>query len=297
MQDGVTLIGHVCIDIIRMPGTPARQQPGGGVYYAGMALRALGMPVEIITRCAPCDEVELVAPLHQAGASVTVLASPHSTGFVNSYGPGVDDRTQQITSLADPFTIDAMPSIATRAIYFGPLTNNEIPAALIKHIAGQRQHLIALDAQGFVRRVEHQSIQAANWTEKSQILPLVDILHADIAEAAILTGTTHPEIAARRLCEMGVKHALVTLGGEGSALCHNGELLRLPAWRPTGRPWHEIDSTGCGDTFLAAYLYARMHGQKFADAGRFASVATAHKLSAFGPLQTRMQTLIAAMTA
>ncbi len=284
MQDGVTLIGHVCIDTIRTPGMPERRQPGGGVYYAGMALRALGMPVNIITSCAPCDEEELAALLRQAGANVTVLASRHSTCFINSYGPGVDDRVQQITSLADPFTLDAIPPVATRAIYFGPLTNTEIPAALIKCVANPRQHLIALDAQGFVRRVENESILATAWPEKNQILPLVDILHTDIAEAAILTGTTNPETAAHRLCEMGVTHALVTLGSEGSVLCHSGELLRLPAWRPTDRPWPVIDSTGCGDTFLAAYLYAIMQGQKFADAGRFATSATALKLTNFGPL-------------
>jgi sugar/nucleoside kinase (ribokinase family) len=288
MRNGVTLIGPVSRDIIRLPGRPERQQPGGAVYYAGMALRALGVPVNIITRLAEQDQAELLTPLRRAGATITALPSPHTTSFINSYSPDTDERMQQVRACADPFTLKDMPHISTQWIYFAPLLEDDISTALIRPVADRGGHRIALDAQGMLRHVQDGKVLPARWRDKYEILPHIDILKASAKEAERITGQSNPEMAARILCGRGADHALVTLGNAGAIICHRGALIRQPAFRPAD-DWPVIDPTGCGDTFLAAYLACIIKGQQAAYAGRFAAVAAAQKLTAFGALSANWE--------
>lgn len=293
---GVTLVGHISLDIIRIPNQPERRQPGGTVYYAGMALRALGVTVNIITRLAKQDEETLLAPLLQAGASITALPSTHTTGFINSYGPGTDECEQEVTAQADPFTRDDMPHITTQWIYLAPLLEGDISTALFRHCASEGKHLIALDAQGMLRRVVNGKVTPAGWPDKYEILPHIDILKAGAEEAERITGQSNPEMAARILCGRGVDHALVTLGGAGAIICHRGALIRQPVYRPIGQDWPVMDTTGCGDTFLAAYLASIIEGRSAPEAGRFAAIAAALKLTRYGPLDSAMVHIARAFT-
>ncbi len=285
MQQGVTLVGPVSSDIVRIPGMPERHQPGGAVFYAGMALRALGIPAAIITRLAAQDEAALLTPLLQAGAAITALPSKHTTNFINKYDPGKDERTQEVSAQADPFLIADIPAVFTQWIYFGPLLEDDISTALIRHFADNGAYRIALDAQGLLRRAVDGKVLTTGWPDKYALLPRIDILKADAEEAELITGQSNPEMAARILCGRGVDHALVTLGKAGAIICHRGALIRQPAYRPTGQDWPVIDATGCGDTFLAAYLASIIAGKQAAEAGRFAAAAAALKLTGFKPLQ------------
>jgi sugar/nucleoside kinase (ribokinase family) len=292
MQNGVTLIGPVSRDIVRLPELPERQQPGGAVFYAGMALRALGVPVNVITRLAKQDEATLLTPLRRAGATITALASAHTTSFINSYGPSTDERTQEVSAQADPFLVADIPAISTQWIYLGPLLEGNISTALIRHIADRGAHRIAIDAQGLLRHVRDGKVLPADWPDKYEILPRIDILKADAQEAGLITGQSDPEMSARILCGRGVDHALVTLGDAGAILCHRGALIRQPAFRPAGKTWPTVDTTGCGDTFLAAYLAGIIEGKQPAEAGRYAATAAALKQTVFGPLLADMREVL-----
>ena len=285
MQPGVTLIGPVSHDIIRHPDLPERSQTGGAAFYAGMALRALGVPVHIITRVAAQDAAALLTPLQKAGARLTVLPSRDTTRFINSYGPGADERAQQVYACADPFTIEDVQQLATQWVYMAPLLQGDIETALLRNIAAQGAHRLALDAQGLLRRVVDTNVIPADWPDKYEILPFIDILKADAEEAELITRQCNPEMAARLLCGRGVDHALVTLGRHGAILCHRGGLIRQGAFRPSGQAWPVLDTTGSGDTFLAAYLAGIIAGYPATEAGQFAATAAALKQTVFGPLR------------
>ncbi len=285
MQPGVTLIGPVCKDIIRIGNKPERRQPGGPVFYAGMALRALDVPVNVIASLAPEDETALLAPLRNAGAEIEIVPSEHTICFINRYGPDTDQRTQQVLTRAAPFTPALLPSVATQWVYLAPLLSGDIPEELIERLARGGRHRIALDAQGWLRHVSNGEVIASQWPEGFKALPWIDILKADADEAGIISGQRDPEMAARIFCGRGADHALVTLGEHGAVLCHRGALVRQPAFRPAVGDFATVDTTGCGDTFLAAYLSRMMQGDAMPAAGRFAAVASALKQTHFGPLQ------------
>ena len=99
----------------------------------------------------------------------------------------------------------------------------------------------------------------------AELLPHVDWLKVSEEEAILLTGETDPAAAAETLRQRyPLKHLAVTLGEKGAIL--DGAFL--PAF-PAGA----VDSTGAGDSFWGAYLFARLRG--LPEPGRFACAAAA----------------------
>jgi sugar/nucleoside kinase (ribokinase family) len=78
-------------------------------------------------------------------------------------------------------------------------------------------------------------------------------------EALMLSGRADAAAAAGALAE----HApcvIVTLGAEGALAVADGELVRAP-----GRPVDPVDTTGAGDLFAAAYVWADLAGLPLPD--------------------------------
>ena len=44
-----------------------------------------------------------------------------------------------------------------------------------------------------------------------------------------------------------------------------------------------VDATGCGDTYMAAYISARLKNKTFKNSADFASMIASKKLENFGP--------------
>jgi sugar/nucleoside kinase (ribokinase family) len=79
----------------------------------------------------------------------------------------------------------------------------------------------------------------------------VDLILANVAEAAVLTGLDDPEAAALRLAAAG-GDVVVKLGAAGALWARAGAaVIHMPA-----RPAHVVDTTGAGDAFAAGFLSA-----------------------------------------
>ena len=119
-------------------------------------------------------------------------------------------------------------------------------------------------------------------TAKAEKLrPVLGALHTlkpNRMEAELLSGVeiTNEESlrrAAAKLLETGLHRVFISLGADGVfAADHNGETLQLPT--PKG---HMINTTGCGDSFMAALAWAYLQGSDLecsARAGLAASTIT-----------------------
>jgi sugar/nucleoside kinase (ribokinase family) len=103
------------------------------------------------------------------------------------------------------------------------------------------------------------------------LLPFVDYVMPSIEEAAALSGRSDPVEAARFFLDAGVQVAAVTMGGEGSVVAAaDGQVLRIPAFDVP-----VVDTTGCGDSYVAGMIAACWRGFDLETAARFATAASA----------------------
>lgn len=274
----VSILGPVTEDLRRIPGAPDRTAPGGAPIYAGLALCALGLRVEIRTRVASRDAV-LLAGLRTAGADVKLRPARATTRFENRYSGGdLATRRQRVRAQTGPFAPADLRGLRAAAAHLGPLLPQDLPLAVLRALR-PRAALISLDVQGYVRALVDGEVRLGDWPGKRAGLAGIDILKADDAEAAALTGERDPGRAARALAAFGPREVLVTLGAAGSLLMTQGRLQRIPAFRARS----VVDPTGCGDSYCAGYLFQRLQGAAPDVAARFAAALATAKIEQVGP--------------
>lgn len=111
-----------------------------------------------------------------------------------------------------------------------------------------------------------------------QFLPLLDIFVATRSQLAALTGEPDPHRALALLRAAGPPVVAATLGDEGSiGLDAGGALVVSPAFRV-----EVADTTGAGDVFHGAFLFALAQGWDMARTLRFANAAAALSCRAIG---------------
>ncbi len=119
--------------------------------------------------------------------------------------------------------------------------------------------LLSLDVQGYLREVQGEEVLAVDWTEKEEALKYIHILKANEHEMEMLTQCADPYDAALKLAAWGVKEVLLTLGDKGSLIYVDNRFYEIPAY-----PVENVaDATGCGDTYMAGYLYMRNKGASY----------------------------------
>jgi sugar/nucleoside kinase (ribokinase family) len=95
----------------------------------------------------------------------------------------------------------------------------------------------------------------------------------------VLTGHSDVYSGAKTLADWGVKEVIITLGSKGSVILHQGVYYSIPAYYPVSVE----DATGCGDTYMAGYLYQRTKGAGIQQAGEFAAAMATLKIESSGP--------------
>ncbi|NVM22620.1 MAG: ribokinase [Desulfobacterales bacterium] len=274
----VCVVGHVTTDIIKV-GRKTTIIPGGTAYYTSMALRRLGLNVAVLTKGASKDSERLLRELRDNKITVLWRKGKATAVFENIYSQDAPDaRSQQIKAIGTPFLAEEAEGIRAGTFHLGPLTRQDIPLQLLKQLSAKAK-IVSLDVQGMLRPSRMGPVVLEDWAEKQQWLECVNILKADESEALIVSGQQRAERAAEVLASFGAKEVVITLGSRGS-LIHTGQsLYKIPALAP-----RKIgDSTGCGDTYMGGYLYARLRGTPPEAAGRFAAAMAALKLEGIGP--------------
>lgn len=277
----ICVIGHVTRDIVRVGGV-RKEMTGGTAYYASIALNSLGLKVAVITKTSLADRNALLSELENLGIAVCWQESEETTTFENIYDEkNLDGRSQKVRAIASPFSAADLGDIDAKIFHLGALNNAEISSDFWPEL-GRRGRLVCLDAQGLVREVTPAGdVRNLDWRDKKKRLGSIDILKVDRQEATILSGEDDPERAAVVLAGFGSREVIVTAGSQGSSIYADGKFYKIPAV-PVPKA---IDPTGCGDTYVAGYLYQRLQSEDIEQAGRFAAAVASAKLANFGPLR------------
>ena len=237
MQNSVPLspvdylvIGHIACDL-----TPAGPRLGGTAAYSALTARALGLRVGILT--ARGDEVPLDV---LDGIQVLNLSTERSTTFENVYTPL--GRHQIIHHIAPDLRYADIPPIwqAAPIVHVGPI------AGEAKSLAdGQFPFsMLGLTPQGWLRAWDGDGrVHTGAWPEALHALAKANAAVLSLEDVA---GNEEQIEAMANTCPV----LAVTEGAAGARLYWNGDLRRFRALKIK-----EVDPTGAGDIFAAAFFW------------------------------------------
>jgi 1D-myo-inositol 3-kinase len=246
----VVVCGHVTLDHL-----PGGITPGGSAYYAGRALASLGATARVLTAAGPDFPREALA-----GLEVALAASGATTTFVNAYAPD-GARAQRVLEAAPPLGAEWLPAAWRRpdALLLAPVLG-EIDVRAFAAAAAAR--LVGVCIQGLVREV------APDGAVRPRRLALGD------AELALVGAAVVGEDEARadpglvpRLAGV-VPIVAFTHGARGCEVLVRGRARRVGI-----HPAREVDPTGAGDVFAAAFLLGLARGDDPVDAARLGAAA------------------------
>ncbi len=236
MSDGNRLapeyvvLGHITLDRVE-----SGHLLGGTTSYGALTARRLGYRAAIATAGAPPEAEALRAE----GILISSLASDAPTIFENVYRGG--ERQQFLRSVAAPVTADAIPLHwrQARVVHLGPLTQ-ELDVTIAK---GFPDALVGATPQGWLRQWDSAGkVSATDWKDAEDTLSQIDALvfsEQDVSgDRALIDRYT-------RLARV----AVLTRGSEGCVVYSDGATCSLPAF-----PTHEVEPTGAGDVFAAAFF-------------------------------------------
>jgi len=112
----------------------------------------------------------------------------------------------------------------------------------------------------------------------SPLLRNVDYVAANESEVANLTGSDDPRIGARKLIEINSDLKVVTkLGAKGSEMYHRNERIVSPPLDLKAKGLKVVNTVGCGDAFLGAFVAALSEGRSDEEALRWGNCAAGLK--------------------
>jgi len=251
------IFGHLTKDL-----TPTGPRMGGTASFSSLTARALGLRVGIITSCDPSlDRSRL------DGIQVLVKPSDVSTTFENVYTP--NGRIQYTYSQAPILDASLIPDVwkDTPIVHLGPIAQETDPN-LVRSFPNS---ILGLTPQGWLRAWDDKGrVSPAEWPEARFVLG-----HADVAILSIEDVLGDES----RIEEMAsaIKLLIVTEGANGARVFWNGDVRHF-----TPPKMVELDATGAGDIFAAAYLFRYQTTHDPWEAARFATNLAAFTVTRSG---------------
>jgi sugar/nucleoside kinase (ribokinase family) len=251
------VIGHVAHDL-----TPEGYRLGGTAAYSALTAQALGLRVGIVTSHGPetslgdLDDI----PVHS-------LPSPQSTTFENIYTK--NGRIQYLRAQATRLDLSHVPEVWRGAsiIHLGPIAD-EVNATLPD---GFSPSLLGLTPQGWMRQWDLEGrVSRREWPNAAVALARADavvISREDVnGDDELIDHMAHQ-----------TRILVVTESAAGAVLYWNGDRRRFRAPKVT-----EVDATGAGDVFAAAFFYRLLNTRDPWEATRFATMLASCSVTRVG---------------
>ena len=240
---------------------------GGTAAYASLTAHRLGLRTAILTRVAADLDLSSLPP----DIEVHRLPSPQTTVFENIYSGG--HRTQYVWARAQAIAAaDVPPELgAARIVLLGPVVGE-----VEDEVARCFPHsLVAVGAQGWLRTFAADG--RVGQLSPRQWQPRLLLRHSQalfVSEEDLPPAETE-ETLSRWTAQVAL--LFFTLGYRGSRLWSDGRWQQVPAFLA-----REVDPTGAGDVFAAAFLTRYRETDDVAQASLFAAAAAAVSVEAVG---------------
>ncbi len=261
----LVIIGPVTQDIIRIGGEES-YNVGGATYYQSFVFEEFYNDYLAIVNCS--DE-SLVDDFPDT-SKVKVIMKDGTHFFINDY-PDAENLNvrHQVSNFADiPILKSDLEDILPDEIdgfVLNPLNRNDFPVETVEYLKSFNVPIF-LSVQGFLRIPSDEvngnyTIRLDNFDNLSDVLSCVNVIFMDEAEANIIG------------MDYDVDEMVITDGSNGSRIIAGGE-IKIDAVKCE----NVVDTTGCGDTYMAAYITQKLLSKSSEIAGNFASLIASEKI-------------------
>lgn len=251
------VIGHITDDM-----TAGGPRLGGTATFSALTARALGLRVGIVTAANEKTSLDALD-----GITVVSIPSKHTTTFENIYIGG--ERKQTLQHQAAMISFENVPDAWRTAsiIHLGPVAQ-ELPDELPGRFSPS---LLGITPQGWMRTWNGDGhVSPCKWESADAFLPragAVVISREDVGgDEELIEAMAHQ-----------TRVLAVTDGEAGSVLLWNGDRRRF---RAPQLP--ELDATGAGDIFAAAFFIRLFTTRDPWEAARFATQLAARSVARAG---------------
>jgi len=257
-QPDYLIIGNVTKD-----NTPTGSILGGTSSYSALTAQRLGQQTAMVTSAGPD-----IPPLDVLdGVQIKRLLHAHSTTFENIYENGA--RQQKWLANSGSLTLSDVPVTWRKApiVHLAPIGQEMSPA-----MCAEFPHsLVGVTIQGWLRgRDEQMNVIYRPHPELEAWLSHIDVLVLSLND---LFGDRDAMIHLLPSVKVGVE----TLGPEGCNVYHHGEITRVPV-----ETQPEVDPTGAGDIFAAAFFIRYSHTGNRMQAAQFANACASLSVGKVG---------------
>lgn len=269
------ILGHITEDLIN-----GGYRLGGTAAYAARTARAFGLTVRLITSSSQSLDL---SPLE--GVEFHLIPSDQSTVFNNQMTPG--GRVQHVLSRArslDPTSVPPEWS-GSDIVHLAPVAD-EIDEKLIQTFANRTCYLTP---QGMIRKWDREGVvKLQSWRRLLEPLRSAD---AAVLSLEDLQGELEVGPALVDSCPCVV----VTAGSGGAHLFTEEGSEHIPAVEVV-----EVDSTGAGDIFAAAFFILLHRGYRPEQALVMANALAGRSVTRSGlastPQEDEVQSMLGAWT-
>lgn len=266
----LVVIGPVTHDLVII-GSEESHKIGGATFFQSFVFEEFYDDYLAIVNCA---EEKLIDDFPSRD-KVNVILKGDTHFFINDY-PDSDnlDIRRQLSNFADiPILKGDLENILPEkidAFILNPLNRHDFPIETIEYLKSFDVPIF-VSVQGFLRvpdvRVnDNYTIKLNNFDMLPHILEGFSSIFLDEAEENII-GTDYD-----------VDEMVITNGSRGSRIISGSE-IKIEAIRCD----NVVDTTGCGDTYMAAYISQKLLHKPPKIAGNFASLIASKKIESFGP--------------
>lgn len=256
---------------------------GGASYFQSFVFEEFNMDYVVV---ANFNNLDLIKDFPNLGNLIPIVGDD-THYFINEYPEGDNsDIRKQYTNFADipllknqlEFVLDDIFEID--AFILNPLNRNDFPVETVGYLKTFNVP-IYLSVQGFLR-LPDEKVDDKNYSIKLEMYnDLEDILNG-------VTGIFLDESEAKIVFDDGnynkydIDEIVITNGSDGSRIIVESDEIKIEAVEVD----NIMDATGCGDTYMAAYILKRLLLDSPKEAGEFASLIASEKLMSFGPYKS-----------
>lgn len=268
-------IGPVTRDLI-ITKDNKESKTGGAVYFQAFVFEEFYPDYLIITNC---SDDSLINDFPDK-SKVKLIRKEETHYFINDYPNNDDYRIQSSNFAKIPITRRDLESLLPDdidAFIVNPLNAFDFPKDTIDYLKSFNVP-IYISFQGFLRYPykkigDNYSIKLKLSSYVKDIIEGVEGIFLDESEALILFENNDFK-------DFNTNEIVITNGSKGSRVISDKE-YKIEAVKNE----KVIDSTGCGDTYMAAYISKKLTTKSILKSANFASKVASDKLCFSGPFK------------